>query len=509
MTAATKLRPSARRSSIPDVLDLFTHEDDPQCAVWRQDTGGLQALFLPRFIGSGRYQTNEIRTVHNGTTGHTCTQLRRHHFKRPMLTIHYAAPGAGVTFSGTWTEALDASVLGGKYKRSTTPGDYVEWTTPADAEVVGLNVITAPNAGYGIPYLNGDNSLCAECTTAQIEVDEGRLDPAALLPTGTLHPTDRLVNFYAVSENEDTNIILADASTLSPGSHTARIVVTGYSQVGATAARVYAMGFSYWKVGVTFGSEGASRATLSPFLYNQSSVFDYAHRALPAGTTTVTWEGCSHGYDEDIGVWVYVDGQLVQLENDEGVDGTDIYVVRRSNLFHPQLLDTPWARVTMKYQQTTRGLIVDRLEQYLMDGYFVDDSFTAMLPLDKALNRGRTLGAAAVDLGLGDDKFKSRSRSPVGLAWERDGHAAVLGYVPDVGATLDGWQHVPTLGDADDGNAPAAIQDRSDSGGFSKMYFQANDETSYRPFKAGGYRRGRFIIAAAYLDDPEAVLAAA
>lgn len=212
------------------------------------------------------------------------------------------------------------------------------------------------------------------------------------------------------------------------------------------------------------------------------SAYEYAIEATPDGGTLTFIGSGAHGYDEQTGLTITVDGSTVSPEDGATVEGAEVIATRTSELTHPDAAGKV-ADVTVTYTMTHLGLDVDwsiTWQQALTAGRV----YTAMLPVAEALSRGKTFGGSVVNLTTDDDSAKSNSTGPSACLWTPAGNIAAALHLHDDPWS---WSYSDTR--------QLWLQDRA-GGARNKVYAESNAV----PITAGATWRSSFRLLAGYFD---------
>lgn len=474
------------------VRGIFT-ASTPEFVVWREDTTA-EAYWLGRKIANGLWDCYQIfnRTAADGTT---VSQLWFNQIRRPVARTDVDQEDPSVTFVGgaNWVKDSNtgAESFGGSFRRDNVAGDYAEWASGADADSVGIHAYGTSNAGYAKITIDGGDIVANRLPTAQDEVDSGKLDSAALVANGgTLLPEDRLVDFFFAPPDPVRKIVLADG--LTPGEpKTVRVTVTGYKRSTSTDSRVYLAGFFYSALGTDMVSEARENVAS---LVSSGSAWEYAFQT--GFSDPVTFIGNIHGHDQEVSRALLVDGSPVTLADGEGVAGSQILMLRKSQLKNPSNASESLADVSVTYLLAPDGLRVGWTVKWLKSGKLVAPSYTTMCPRDPSFDRCRNVSKSLPE-SLNDDAggFKANAASDSMLIWQGEGNYATFVNIPDPSVSHRAFP----------GGIKLAVEDRA-GGGFNKVYAARADIASPESFVAGDFWRGSQIYSTARFDDPEAVL---
>ena len=444
--------------SVAQMLTAFEGAGDG-VALYREDVSGVSAYWLMEHLGAGNYYGQQLYS--RTTSGHTIHTLNHTQIKRPFTLVDQDE--SGYVRTGTWSlnaTAGAAATYGGTYDRNNS-GGYVTYTTPASVTALYFLGVRIVNAGIALVTIDGDRTAANLCQTAQQLVDAGTLVSTALVANGgSLNPTDRVIDQYALTTIADFRTPIAD--NLSAGSHTLVITNTGYKHTSATDVRLYVSGIGYSTAAIRAGDAGiVLLKTHDIFSYSAGSVSEYALQV--DGTT---WCGNAHGYDSQTSLTLTVDGATQTPADLAIVAGTtSIVVTRVSNLYSADVGggSTVVGVVTTTYtMHPTTGLEVSASIAWA-GTYTINVCYAAMMPVDDGLDTGRNMTTGAEEtLTHNDEDTYLIGQTPMLLMWDANGVLGELCYIPDVVTTLGNYAYV----------APSSypfVQDRSTP--VNKAYF--------------------------------------
>lgn len=403
--------------------------------------------------GGGMYWKCDLVSDSSEPGGYTLHQLRNQSAVAAMLSRPYG--DAAVTSSGTWNTGLNVSAYNGGYAHSTTAGSYKETTLPLGATSAALRVPLATNGGRWIKVtIDGDATKADLLLTAQEAVDKNWLDATDLVANGgTLNPTDRVFDSYASSVGT-TNWggVIPLAAGLDPAvTHTVRATVTASVRKGIVAPndRAYFSGFSYGSA--TIGLTDASTIIVSVGVMNAVvSAWEHAAKTKPSGASTAVFLGNVHGYEQELGFTLKVDGATTTLTDGQIVTAKQAVVFTRTGqMFHPETGSTKIADTEVIYTMSRAGLELAPSITWAVIGD-VSASY-AMLPVEGAASN--TVGAtkftrgALLDYAGGTLTFTGATETDTYLghsksaaAWVWGGKFGALIHVPDVETYTNDWQ---------------------------------------------------------------------
>lgn len=143
--------------------------------------------------------------------------------------------------------------------------------------------------------------------------------------------------------------------------------------------------------------ETAEGSPVTPILTRSKSAYEYAIFLRAAGLTETTWVGNIHGYEEQTGLQVRVDGRRVDPSVASIEYGDSITITRRS-VFRPG--STPIATAETKYVMTEAGLRVRSTITWSKQA-MIERAYVGMLPVDESLSEGRIGDSEVLDLTTG------------------------------------------------------------------------------------------------------------
>lgn len=271
----------------------------------------------------------------------------------PMLVLEDTDASMAYTGAG-W------STLSGTH-RSNTTGDYAVFTTPSDTTCVAMDRGLATNCGYALVEVNGSATAANLCTTAQQEVDAGRLASTVLVANGgTLNPTDRVLNFHTADSSQEPRMIV---DGLTAGVHSIKFTVTGYKLAASSDTRVSIDKMLYGGTSITPATSSVTDQEVFR-LQTLASAFEYAYN-MKSGATEL-FIGSVHGYEKEISFAVEVDGSPVTMSDAEVQSGSEIVCTRVTELYHSAVGGgaTVVCDVTTTYTFNQDGLTVAHTDEW-------------------------------------------------------------------------------------------------------------------------------------------------
>lgn len=452
--------------------------------------------------GRGRYWEMDFRQF-TGSGGGAVNGPLTHRLGVALQSVD--DDDASVTHTGAWTAASAiTSAYGSDYHFTDDPGAFVTWTTPAGSTSVAAHLLLVNNGGFGLPSIDGDNSLCNRCPTAQELVDGGTLPSTALIANGgDLDPATRLIDFYNSATLGDVPTLMADG--LPEAAHEVRVDRTGHKRAANTSgeARIYSAGYMAGDDGTLITDTDAGIAALKT-LQSSNSALEYAWQVLPSGATTSTLVGSVHGSEVQDSFDVFVDGAPVTLADGERVTGTTVVIEKATHLLHPQTGATHIATVDVTYTFDPNGFVVSHTMTPLVP-MRIDLAYVHMFPVDADIfTRACSTGLSTpITLDNDDDLFYGAARAHAAWMWDPVSGCAVLVQVPNVVAETNSWQR----------SSPHFLdfQDRETGQQVSKVYVARVGNPATPENVVAGVPLGPFVARyqATLLDDAEAALATA
>jgi hypothetical protein len=367
------------------------------------------------------------------------------------------------------------SILSGNHRTSTT-GDYVDWTTPDNTTCVGWVPVRASNCGYALVSIDGSTTAANLLTTAQQEVDAGRLASTALVANGgTLNPTDRLFNCHSGSSALNRTMI---ADGLAPAVHTVRFTCTGYKQGTSTDVRINVTSAYYGGGLITNPTTASVVWVLGRNIRQDSgSAFEYAYTMRSGGVEH--WIGNIHGYEAESAFSVEVDGTPQTMTDGQILSGTEIQFHSTRNMYHSNVGAgaTIVGTAVVAYTFTQNGLHIEHTTTWATT-LSPRTAYPAMFPVSEhdadvryeTFWRGSGSDIAAdVALASGDDSRDSMAHSGTVWLWSPGGQMVAAVRHDDVETALQNF----TYSETDD----VFIQDRASAAPrINKVYFTLNSD---------------------------------
>lgn len=397
-------------------------------------------------------------------------QMRTINVDYPQLLVD--DNDASFTYTGAgW------SVASGVH-RTSTAGDSVTYDAPSGTTNLSLVTSRNTNCGFGRVLIDSDPNRANLLTTAQEEVDAGRLPSAALVANGgTLDPDDRVFDFYNGGPAVD-RILVADG--LSPDSdHELTIECTGYKRAVASDVRIVIGGARYGGRSLTNPATSSVIWTTGKRLMTLSSAFEFAYRMQVGGT--VEWVGNIHGWAAETAWSVSVDGSPVSMTNGQILSGSEVIFESSQEFFHPNVGSgsTKTADCLVSYVFDQGGLRIDHETtwQTTMTPY---TAYPAMFPVQDLagdlryetfhLGSGSTISTDRW-LGDADNSRQSLGHSDTAWMWSPGGSLVVAVRVEDVDTALQGFTY--------SGTDEVFIEDRGGASNslLNKIYFTLMSDT--------------------------------
>ena len=423
--------------------------------------------------GSVTRETSNVWNFFMGQVGERCVRFRFANglaAGQPVPTIGQIdscfvlnginQEAAGVTISGPgWSGALGGG-YGGTYRRTSTAGDYVEFTTPAGVtRIFAFGYAGATNAGVSKVTIDGDPTLATELPTAQQLVDAGTLANTVLVANGgTLNPSDRIWNQYNGASPYGQALL---AGGLAPGAHTVRVTCAGYKQSASTDVRLYCSGFACHFAGVSLNDPNAV-TVVEGLIGNEASRWEFAHSVQPEGTTSAEFMGHSNTVGTITSVSLTVDGvdRLAIPASVYTHYSGEVVLTVGHNLTHPEGGGSVGG-VEITYTWGAGGLRVEHTITWLRNGVS-SMAYPAMLALPASFNRGANI-ADPLDytLDYNDGRLVASAKSQAAYLWQGSGNWGALLFLPNLALSHNNF--------ADCDTRFLHIEDRS-GGSVNKIY---------------------------------------
>jgi hypothetical protein len=446
------------------------------------------SYYLWQKQGAGRYLCASLPYATTGTASYN--SLRR-------LDYQYLVVDESVVGNAAVTRTGAGWAFGTTYYRTEGVGDYTTHTTPDNTVVVGIKGQQSSNAGISLVTIDGDRTRATKLPTAQQLVDAGALPNTILITNGgTLNPTDRLLDQYAVTTPH--LVVLAD--DLTPGVHQVVVTCTGYKNPLSTAARTYSKSVLYATTTTNLVTPGTAFVP-EQAIFSDQSVFEYALAYQPSGASDFALRGNGHGYDYQSSWSVKLDGVDTTVNDGEYKTGSLVQITRLSALRHPEVgagaTDVGASTVIYTMRPDT-GLWVDWSISWLVDGD-MRSAYVAMMPLDESVSsKGATELGSDVILTAHDDSELLQTASRYAYAWQAAGQYGAIMYVDNIPAAVNGWTYTAT-------GKKMYIQDRA-GGVFNKLYLMRVSNAT-EPYLAGDVWQSRINYRVMRFADANAALA--
>lgn len=365
------------------------------------------ALGSERFWGVDLWQTPSLPGA-GGITGYVAPfMLSRAAIYEPFLTL------ATYTRTGTWgSRNTQSAASGGGYYFSTTAGDTVTATIPANSTKVGVRLPAASNAGMYRVRIGGDATRANRLPTAQQLVTAGKL--ASL---GTLNATDRILDLYSAASDAaatidyDRHFILADmsASGSALGGATLTLEVLTAQNVATSSNRGYISEapITYATAATTRGTNGQTLLATTRLVSHLDSAYEYAHEVQISSTTLFI--GNVHGYESQTALAVVVDGRVVTLSVGETLWASRIELTRDTALYHSAVGsgNTVIGNVKTFYSLNSQGLDVMHRTTWAQAVSLTRD-YPMMFPGDGPLFDTAIVAGTSYALGANDGRYKGQ-----------------------------------------------------------------------------------------------------
>jgi hypothetical protein len=386
----------------------------------------FESLGSERFWGIDLWQTTGLPGA-GGISGYVAPHI----LSRAAIYEPFVQLGAFARNGSGWgSHTVQAAASGGGYYFSTTVGDTVTATIPANATKVGLRSPAVSNAGFARVRIAGDPTRANRLSTAQQLVDSGRL--AGL---GTLAPTDRILDLYAAASDAattadyDRHFILADlsggGSALAGNSITLEVLAE--KNFASTGTRLYIADdpFTYATAVTTHGTYGANLLPTTRLLSHLDSAYEYAHEVGIPGT--LTFIGNVHGYETETAFTVAIDGRSLTLAVGETVWGNRIDVSRDTNLYHPAVGagNTVIGAVKTFYTMSSLGLDVYHRTTWAQ-AVTLNRDYTMMFPGDGPLFSSANVAGSTYTLGANDGSYKGQVAAALAKVTGTDGGLTIV-----------------------------------------------------------------------------------
>ncbi len=333
---------------------LSALEGDGQVAIQRSGTS--YHLFQSHGDGEwGRFSFNQVSS----------TYTFRALDAQDLMFVSIPEAASTVTRVGSgWT--VGATTF------SSTPGDYIEFTGEGGA--LGVAPRFYANGGIVKVEIDGETSAANLLQTAQQWVDAGKLVNTALVANGgTLNPTDRILDTYR--SGAINNLFTQVARQLGPGSHTARLTVTGY-QNSTSSSNIFsyvtaATDLVRWGNSNTDITDPAAVISLVRWMVQNGSTLEYPTRVTPVGGTDIGYvSGSAHGYEEEVSFSPQVDGVDVVMADGDIIASTgSVGVYKHNAIHHPDIVDPDYLYDGYcHYALNAEGLIADITVDFSANG---------------------------------------------------------------------------------------------------------------------------------------------
>lgn len=446
------------------LLNKFAGAGD-EVAVRCNIVTATRGWILSQHIGNRRYFQVELYAPEALSAGNEWMSIRKMHI-RTLYGGYNDQSTPAVSLNGVgWTTSA-GSYPGGRLSYHATAGRYAEVVTPAGCTAVGaVGNQALTNAGLAKISIDGDATLATSLPTAQQLVDAGTYANTILVANGgSLNPTDRCWDQYNQTANypgppgEFAHHYEIFATGLSAAAHTVRITVTGYKRAAASAANVLFYLITAHGAGMSLNIASATyEACLLPEvdIYDITSTFprnEISYNTKPTGATNYQWVGHTGSLKFATGGTpvITVDGVTKDPADDETFTGTNqIVVTQQLRVRHTEIgggaTEVGLLDLTFTFHVTT-GLTISHTLNWSMGG--VAKSYPCMFAIEEgaAIDRYQSVGSGAVasDLTAGDDSVNFNTSQKAVYAWDADGSAAVMMYIPDLAATVESWAKAGT-----------------------------------------------------------------
>lgn len=360
-----------------------------------------------------------------------------------------------VTLSGSWTHGSGAGYPGGGYSYCGTTGAYLEFTTPAGCDRIGILFANAmTNEGAQLVTIDGSPTLATGIPTAQDLVTAGALANTCLIAFGgTLNPTDRILDFFNPTTGTAYQFGAWDAiqvlfnTALTPGSHVIRITVTGYHNVACSNNNLF------YHLITCGGDSSALRLNsgggypIFTWLADVSwtgliTVDNVSYGVVPTGATNPEWMGHTGSFVQHSAAVTQIDGSTVTLSTNAAVaaGSTASYAID-GGFRHSEIGAVDIANFNCTYTlDKTIGLTIAHTTTWLLGGvYGTGARYPAMMYLNRGVfDRFTTFGFGSYgDLPNNDGSSQFSKQTLAGYAWDADGYLGALMTFPL--PTVNNW----------------------------------------------------------------------
>lgn len=385
-------------------------------------------------------------------------------------TVRHSSSSFGTGTPATLAVSNVVATLWPSVHYSIAAGDTAAWTSPASSIALGMRIWRLQNGGLAKVTINGDATLADLLpTAAQAVALLGYPSNILVANSGSLNPTDRVIDMNSHSASAFYDVKVALATGLAPGANAVVVTATGYTPSGGTAARAYISGFASGTAATTPATANAEMFTAYD-ISSGTSAWEGAIDCGELGSGNHQFiSGTVHGYENQNSLSIKVNDATVTPTDGVIVAVNSAEITRTTSLFHPDtgtaLVDDPFISRTTVYRLDRLGLTANRTDEHHFDTRVWTDymmmagvgAFGASGKLDRigleAYPEIKTLDGLA-------DALYGQSRSSFAWAWDSTGKVAMLAYIPDHYGFTDGYAAYA---------GPTATQDRL--GLLTKMYF--------------------------------------
>lgn len=186
-------------------------------------------------------------------------------------------------------------------------------------------------------------------------------------------------------------------------------------------------------LGAAFIDDGGTATAICP----SGSAWERAYSINPPGGEALFIGTRAHGFEQDTGLTVTIDGQTLTPDTAPSWGG-EVGVVRTSTLHHPDAA-AAIGNATTTYTLTGQGLDVSNRVLWMAD-LTVGQCYGAMMPILGLLDAGRTTSSTKVTMNDDDGTMKASSQSRTAWLWDDDGSIGVAMTILDL-ATVANWEY--------------------------------------------------------------------
>lgn len=411
--------------------------------VIKREYGSVDSYTLIQHLGGDRYLSLPLEPSEGTSTIAIDGDFMR--LCKVYVNNIYAAftdqTTPAISLTGTWTTATNVDTYGktGRLMFSGTTNDYIEFQTENGATSVGAIFRTGiSGGGIALVSIDGDNTLANLLLTAQDLVNAGTLPSTVLVANGgTLNPTDRVLDTKGNTANNG-NLF---NSSLSDGTHTIRITVTGYKTTASTNTYLFIHGIIAYGVGLYDTNEAifllwpiAGIATVESY-----PVWEISWNIIPTGASSAGWVGHTGSLKFLQLPTITVDGASTTLSKGQKSSGQSIIITMQFNVRHTQTGTTNLGICDFSYTfNSITGLTIEHSLEWLVAGS-LSLGYPCMMTLDTNFDRCKSVDTSVASLDDNDSSKKSNTRSPILWAWDYDGNLGAMMYMPSLQKNVNRW----------------------------------------------------------------------